>query len=84
MSRLAAEMVEREIVAPLAARIGGEDARRRAAALGAQMAGIIFTRYLLRLEPIASMNADDIIRALEPSLADALFGDAGPASRRER
>jgi AcrR family transcriptional regulator len=83
MSRLAAEMVEREIVARLAARIGGEDSLERAAALCAQMAGLIFSRYLLRLEPIASMPADDIIRVLEPSLVDALFGGAKPPSRRE-
>jgi AcrR family transcriptional regulator len=81
ISRLAAEMVEREIIARLADRIGGEDALRRAAALCAQMAGLIFSRYLLRLEPIASMPAEDIIRALEPSLAEALFGGA---SRREQ
>jgi hypothetical protein len=83
MSRLAAEMVEREIVARLAERIGGEDAPRRAAALCAQMAGLIFSRYLLQLEPIASMAAEDIIGALEPSLAEALAGGAKPASRRE-
>jgi AcrR family transcriptional regulator len=84
MSRLAAEMVEREIVARLAGRIGGEDALRRAAVLCVQMAGLIFSRYLLRLEPIASMPADDIVRALEPSLVQALSGGVNTASRRER
>jgi AcrR family transcriptional regulator len=84
MSSLAAEVLEREIVAPLAGRIGGEHALRRAAAVCAQMAGLIFSRYLLRIEPIASMPADEIIRALEPSLVDALSGGAKPASRRER
>jgi AcrR family transcriptional regulator len=83
MSRLAAEMVEREIIARLAGRIGGEDALPRAAALCAQIAGLIFSRYLLRLEPIASMPADDVVRRLEPSLMDALSGRAKPASRRE-
>ncbi len=67
--RLAAEAVAREIVAPLAERIGGPDAGTRAAAFGTQVSGVIFSRYLLRIEPIASMPAEEIVRALAPSLA---------------
>lgn len=70
--RLAAEAVAREIMTPLAERIGGPDAGTRAAAFGAQVSGVIFSRYLLRIEPIASMPAEEIVRALAPSLALAL------------
>ncbi len=79
LRQLAAEAVEREIVIPIAERIGGNDANRRAAAFCAQMSGILFSRYLLRIEPIASMAVDDIINALTPSLTATLWPTAHPA-----
>ena len=72
VGRLAADMVQREIITPLAGAIGGEHAVERAAAFAAQMSGILTSRYLLRIEPIASMTAHDIVTALEPSLARTL------------
>ncbi len=72
LRRLAAEAVEREIVIPIAERIGGREAQHCAAAFCAQMSGILFSRYLLRIEPIASMAVDDIITALTPSLTATL------------
>jgi AcrR family transcriptional regulator len=74
-NRLVREAVGREIVERLAERLEGPDARARAGALVSQLAGIIFTRYLLRLEPIASMAPEEIIRRLGPSLALALRPD---------
>jgi hypothetical protein len=59
----------RSIIDQLAERLGGADATARAGAFSTQMAGVIFSRYLLRLEPIASMSADDVVRRLAPSLA---------------
>jgi AcrR family transcriptional regulator len=72
IGRLAAEVVESGIVVPVADRIGGEDALRRAAAFSAQLSGVILSRYLLQIEPIASMDADEVVHALEPSLARTL------------
>jgi AcrR family transcriptional regulator len=72
MSRLAAEMIEHEIIRPVAHAIGGEQALQRATAACTQMGGILLTRYLLRIEPIASMTPDEIVQAIEPSLTVAL------------
>src|SRR6516165_4925763 len=79
VGRLAAEAVEQGIVIPLADGIGGEDALRRAASLSAQLSGVILSRYLLRVEPIASMTADEVGEALVPSPAGTLSGTAEPA-----
>jgi AcrR family transcriptional regulator len=68
LNRVIREAVTREIVERIAKRLGGPGARQRAAALSSQMAGVIFARYLLRLEPIASMSIDDVVRRLAPSL----------------
>lgn len=78
---LVREMLEREVLGRIADRIGGPHAQARAMAFAGQMAGIIMTRYLLCLEPIASMPVDDIVRYFGPPLRLAL---QGPAPRKRR
>jgi AcrR family transcriptional regulator len=74
---LVREVLEREIVERLAAGLGGAAARRRAGAFAAVVGGVITTRYLLRLEPMASMTADEIVRHLGPALRVAVSGSPG-------
>ncbi|QNE74348.1 TetR family transcriptional regulator [Streptomyces finlayi] len=69
---LVKEMMEREIIDKIAARLRGADARKRAGAFCAQIAGLVVTRYILRLEPVASMAPDEIIRIYAPPLRVAL------------
>ncbi|WP_226933052.1 MULTISPECIES: TetR/AcrR family transcriptional regulator [Parafrankia] len=71
-ARLFREVLEREIIGRVAEYLGGADAPQRAAAFSAQVAGIIFSRYILRLEPIASMPADELVRYLSPGLRAVL------------
>jgi AcrR family transcriptional regulator len=78
---LVREVLQREIVDRVAARLDGPGAQRRAAAFGAVIAGVITTRYLVRLDPMASMTADEIVRHVGPSLRLALQGPT-PAERR--
>lgn len=66
------EYVEREVFARLAEAIGGVAASRRASAAGTVIAGLITTRYLVGIEPIASMSREDVIRTVAPVLAAAL------------
>ena len=79
---LVREAMHGELLAHLAERLGGVEGRRRAALFGAQMGGLIFTRYLLRLEPIASMNSEEIVRMYAPALRTVLFGRGAPARPR--
>jgi AcrR family transcriptional regulator len=82
LNRVVREAVGREIIDKLAARIGGPDADQRAGAFSAQMAGVIFSRYILRLEPIASMSVEDVVRRLAPSFALTIAAGPGPVRRR--
>lgn len=68
MSNLVRDGIVREIIDRIADRLGEPDGHQRAAAFAIQAAGVIFTRYLLKVEPIASMPADEIVRYLAPSL----------------
>jgi hypothetical protein len=91
IARVVREVVEREIIGAVAARLGGPHREQRAAAFGAALAGLIFGRYLLRLGPLVSMSADDVVTRMSPMLAAALQPDADresllarPGNRRAR
>jgi AcrR family transcriptional regulator len=81
LNRFVREIIGREIVDRLGERLGGTTGRQRAAAFCSQVAGLIFTRYLLKLEPIASMPAADVVRHLAPSLQLPLRPPVGPGRR---
>ncbi|GJO38651.1 TetR family transcriptional regulator [Mycobacterium marinum] len=78
LASLVKDMVERELIDKVAARIGGADARKRAVAFCGQIAGIFMTRCILHLEPICSMTHDEIIRLYTPSLHVALRAATTP------
>jgi AcrR family transcriptional regulator len=62
--RVVREYLEREVIARLAERLGGVDATARVTAFVATVAGVIFTRHLLGLEPLADMPPDELTRRL--------------------
>lgn len=70
------------VVERFAERIGGPDASRRASAAAAVMAGVFLTRYVIGLEPIASMSRNDVVRFVGPSLQASLSPRPWQTSRR--
>ena len=72
VARLLKEVIEREMIDQIAGYLTGADARYRATALVTQLAGIVLTRYVLQLDPIATMNVDEIVHHLAPGLRSAL------------
>lgn len=64
-----AEFFEGEIFGQIRGYVGGRDAASRAAGIAGVMAGIIYTRYVIRVEPIASMPAAEIVRIFSPAVA---------------
>ena len=72
------EFITSTILASLVRAAGlGEDAegRYRAALVASQVVGLGFTRYLLRLEPIASASVEDLVAAIGPTMQRYLSGD---------
>ncbi|GGK70946.1 TetR/AcrR family transcriptional regulator [Mangrovihabitans endophyticus] len=47
----------------------------RSALTATQIAGLLFVRYVLRIEPVASMPAEALTRAVGPSVQHYLTGD---------
>ncbi len=82
VARLFREMLEREMIARIAERIGGADARRRASVAASQIAGLVMARYILGIEPLASMPVDELAQRMAPALRAALAGPRPvPATR---
>jgi AcrR family transcriptional regulator len=81
LAQLLKEVLEREIIDRIAEHIRGANARYRAAAFATQLAGVIFARYILALDPVATMTVDELVRHLSPGLRAAL---RGPTSRPVR
>jgi AcrR family transcriptional regulator len=74
LTRLLKEVFEREMVARIAEHIGGANAHYRAGAFFAQLAGLVFARYVLQVDPLATMTRDELTRHLVPGLRAALHG----------
>jgi AcrR family transcriptional regulator len=82
IARTFAEMMEQEMLPSIAARLGDDaDATRRAALVTSQIGGMIFSRYVLRVEPVASMSQPELARWMAPGLRAAIIG---PFRNRER
>jgi AcrR family transcriptional regulator len=64
----------RMLLTPLRAALDPADADRRVELVVSQVVGLVVTRYLLRLEPLASMPADELVAAVAPTLQRYLDG----------
>jgi AcrR family transcriptional regulator len=74
------EFVERQVAARLSRAIDAPDAELRAAAIAAQALGLIFMRYVLHLEPLASAGHDEIVELVGPTIQRYLDADGQPPS----
>jgi AcrR family transcriptional regulator len=56
------------LIVPLAARIGGRDAEARVEMALAQIIGLAMARYVIAVEPMASLGAEELVALLAPAL----------------
>ncbi len=66
--------VLRMVLAPMRAILPPAEADRRVQLVLSQMSGLVVTRYLLALEPLASMPAEDVIAWVAPNVQRYLDG----------
>ena len=67
------EFVVSEIVGRLAATLDGD--RQRATLVASQILGLIAVRYVARVEPLAGMDREDVVRLVAPTLQRYIDGD---------
>jgi AcrR family transcriptional regulator len=58
----------RMVLEPLRTVLPADEADRRMQLVVSQMSGLVVTRYLLALDPLASMPADDVVAWVAPTL----------------
>jgi AcrR family transcriptional regulator len=67
------EFVLSEIVGRLAAALDGD--RLRATLVASQVVGVVAARYIARVEPLASMDREELVGLIAPTLQRYLDGD---------
>jgi AcrR family transcriptional regulator len=71
----------RMIIEPVATALGTPDARLRAEMVASQLLGLAMTRYVIRIEPLASAAAADVVPRLATTIRAALAGlDPSPVT----
>lgn len=71
-ARTVAEFMHLSLVDSLVTAIGVPDARMRVSLISSHLAGLAATRYVIRLEPLASASDDEIVRIYGPLIQDLL------------
>jgi hypothetical protein len=66
--------VQAELLSRVAARLDAPDADKRAALFGSQLIGLLLYRHVLRVEPVASMPAAELVTRAAPALQRHLTG----------
>jgi AcrR family transcriptional regulator len=67
-ARMVRELLTREILARIVAELGSDDADLRASLLGSQVVGLLMARYIVRIEPLASLPAPTVAAAIAQNL----------------
>ena len=71
---LLAGFLSRELIGRIAKTLGVDDAELRATLVASQMAGLLLTRYVLRIAPIATASVDELVGRIGPNVQRYLFG----------
>lgn len=56
------------VIRPVLVRLGVDHVEERLSLVASQMVGLIITRYVMKLEPLASMPAEDVVERIGPTV----------------
>jgi len=73
MSPVLVGFLSRELIGRITALLETPDAALRATLVASQMAGLIVTRYVARLQPIADAPIDELVARIGPTIQRYLF-----------
>ena len=79
---LLSDFSTRQIFARLAGALSGKEAELRASAVGSQIVGLAFYRYVLKVEPLASASPETVRATFGPVLQHHLTGPLISPRRR--
>jgi len=67
-ARMMREFLTREMITPVAQALGADEPELRASLAGSQIIGLMMTRYITELEPLASQPAERVAELIAPTL----------------
>lgn len=67
-ARMLRDLVTEEIIGPVAGALDLDNSRLRANLVGAHMVGLVIMRYIIRLEPLASADSEELVEAVGPTV----------------
>ena len=70
---LLAEFLSRELFGRIAAALDVPDSEFRAALVASQISGLLVTRYMLQLAPMAAASVDELVARIGPTVQRYLF-----------
>jgi AcrR family transcriptional regulator len=73
-ARVVREIVTARVLTPIAEHLAADRPTLRASLINSQMVGLIMARYVLALEPLASLPRDEVVQAIAPILQRYLTG----------
>lgn len=79
-ARMVRELMTREVFARIVDALGADDAELRAALAGSQFVGLLMARYVVGIEPLASLPAERVAAAIAPNLQHYLAGPLNAAA----
>ena len=72
--------ISRRVFGPIAESLGAEDAQLRASLVGSQVVGLVMARYVVAVEPLASLEADRLVDAVAATFQRYLAGALAQSS----
>lgn len=73
-ARMVRELVTNEILARVVETLGVDNVAVRASLAGSQIVGLVMARYVVRIEPLASLPPEAVAEAIAPNLQRYLTG----------
>ena len=77
-------IIERSMMGPSAQALREDERLLRSGLIAGQLMGLAFMRFIWKIEPLASMDDDDIVAAIAPTIQRYLDGDVHPATNATR
>jgi AcrR family transcriptional regulator len=68
------DLITRTVLGTIVRSLGSADADLRATLVGSQVVGLVMARYVLGVEPLATLPADAVARTIAPNLQRYLTG----------
>lgn len=67
-ARLLREFLMREVIGPVAEALGSDEPELRVSLVGSQVIGLVMARYIVEVEPLASLPAGRVVEMIAPTL----------------